>query len=82
MTKRKKSGLFYLAAAVFLFIASYYTAKSGDIVFVVMTALAGALFLIAGVMQFKYAKEAAIKAEQNRKTSKINNNKKNTKKRK
>ena len=70
MTKRKKSGLFYLAAAAFLFVASYYTAKSGDVVFVVMTAVAGILFLIAGVMQFKYAKEAAIRAQQSKKQSK------------
>ncbi len=70
MTKRKKSGLFYLAAAAFLLIASYYTAKSGDIVFVIMTAVAGVIFLIAGVMQFKYAKEAAIQAQQNKKQTK------------
>lgn len=70
MSKRKKSGLFYLAAAAFLFAASYFTFKSNDIVFVVMTAVSGVIFLIAGIMQFKYAKEAALKAQQNKKRPK------------
>lgn len=78
MTKRKKQGLFYLAAAVFLFAASYYTAKSNDIVFVIVTAVSGVIFLIAGVMQFKEAKAAALRAQENKKHPK----KANTKKRK
>ena len=76
MSKRKKSGLFYLVAAVFLFAASFFTYKSNDIVFVIMTAVSGVIFLIAGIMQFKYAKEAALKAQQNKKQSKKSSGKK------
>lgn len=70
MTKRKKTGVYYIAAAIFLFAAGYFTYNSGDIVFVVITVLTGIILLIAGVMQFKYAKEAAIKAQQNKKHTK------------
>ena len=79
MSKRQKSGLIYIAAAIFLFAASIFTFKSDDIVFVIICAAAGVVFLIAGIMQFKYAKEAALKAQQNKKIPKKASGKKNKK---
>ena len=75
MSKRQKSGLFYYAAAIFCIIAAAFNIKNDDIVFVIMAFVAGIVFAIAGFMQFKYAKEAAIAAK-NKENNKKNKGKK------
>lgn len=78
MSKRQKSGLLYLAAASFCIIAGIFNIKNNDIVFVVMAFIAGIVFAAAGLLQMKYAKDAAIAAR----TSKNNKSKNKGTKRK
>lgn len=66
MSKRQKSGLLYITAGIFCIIAGAFNVKNNDIVFVIMAFVAGIVFVTAGLMQFKYAKEAAMAAKNNK----------------
>ena len=76
MSKRQKYGLFYIAAALFCIIAGALNIKNDDIVFTIMAFATGVVFAISGIMQMKYAKEAAIAAKNKKNSKKNKGNKK------
>ena len=66
MSRNRRNGILYLAAAVFCALAAIYNIKTHDIVFIVIAAISAVVFGIASAASFNAAKEARRAAMENK----------------